>query len=195
MTDLTYDNYLKHYGIKGMRWGVRREEGPDGNVGSGGGGVESKDESKMAGSSRGERRAAKKQAKTEVKTAKQNLRSKEREARSRIRNRTSVEKQERDQKHLSAITEIAAKEEESLVMVTSPQNTPMIVTGREFTKHVSRGGMLDVKTTQLVASNQSDYQNQHSRMAYDESDAVAIADLKEKHQAARENYKSAKKRR
>lgn len=32
--DLTYDNYLAHYGIKGMKWGVRRKPGPDGTVGS-----------------------------------------------------------------------------------------------------------------------------------------------------------------
>ena len=30
---ITYDDYLEHYGIKGMKWGVRREEGPDGLVG------------------------------------------------------------------------------------------------------------------------------------------------------------------
>src|SRR5699024_12863508 len=30
---ITYDDYLEHYGVKGMKWGVRREEGPDGLVG------------------------------------------------------------------------------------------------------------------------------------------------------------------
>lgn len=50
-SDLDYDNYLAHYGIKGMRWGVRRKEGSDGNVGSGSGKVVSKDKSKMADSS------------------------------------------------------------------------------------------------------------------------------------------------
>ncbi len=30
----TIDEVLAHYGIKGMRWGVRRAEGPDGTVGS-----------------------------------------------------------------------------------------------------------------------------------------------------------------
>ena len=49
--ELTYDNYLAHYGIKGMRWGVRRKEGSDGNVSSGSGKVVSKDKSKMADSS------------------------------------------------------------------------------------------------------------------------------------------------
>lgn len=28
------DDVLAHYGIKGMRWGVRRADGPDGNVSS-----------------------------------------------------------------------------------------------------------------------------------------------------------------
>ena len=23
---LTYDNYLEHYGVKGMKWGVRKDE-------------------------------------------------------------------------------------------------------------------------------------------------------------------------
>lgn len=59
--ELTYDNYLAHYGIKGMRWGVRRKEGSDGNVSSGSGKVVSKDKSKMAeGSSDGESTSAKK---------------------------------------------------------------------------------------------------------------------------------------
>lgn len=43
--DLTYDNYLAHYGIKGMRWGVRRKTGSDGTVTDK---VESRDKSKMA---------------------------------------------------------------------------------------------------------------------------------------------------
>lgn len=31
---LTYDDYLEHFGVKGMKWGVRRKEGPDGLVGN-----------------------------------------------------------------------------------------------------------------------------------------------------------------
>lgn len=31
----TVDDVLEHFGIKGMRWGVRRREGPDGTVSSG----------------------------------------------------------------------------------------------------------------------------------------------------------------
>lgn len=30
----SFEDVLTHYGIKGMRWGVRRAEGPDGTVGS-----------------------------------------------------------------------------------------------------------------------------------------------------------------
>lgn len=37
MSNLTYDDYLAHYGIKGMKWGVRRKPGPDGTVGTGSG--------------------------------------------------------------------------------------------------------------------------------------------------------------
>lgn len=35
--EITYDDYLEHYGVKGMRWGVRRDVGPDGTIGSGDG--------------------------------------------------------------------------------------------------------------------------------------------------------------
>lgn len=35
MTKITYEDYLAHYGIKGMRWGIRRDVGPDGTIGSG----------------------------------------------------------------------------------------------------------------------------------------------------------------
>lgn len=33
--DLVVDNFLAHYGIKGMRWGIRRPRGPAGTVSSG----------------------------------------------------------------------------------------------------------------------------------------------------------------
>ena len=52
-TELTYDNYLAHYGIKGMRWGVRRKTGSDGTVT---GDVATKDKSKMAKPTRKEKR-------------------------------------------------------------------------------------------------------------------------------------------
>lgn len=32
--EMAYDDYLAHYGIKGMKWGVRRKEGSDGTVSS-----------------------------------------------------------------------------------------------------------------------------------------------------------------
>jgi len=35
MEDLKYKT-LSHFGILGMRWGIRRKPGPDGRVGSGG---------------------------------------------------------------------------------------------------------------------------------------------------------------
>lgn len=28
--ELTYDNYLKHYGVKGMKWGTRKSDRPEG---------------------------------------------------------------------------------------------------------------------------------------------------------------------
>lgn len=52
-TELSYDDYLAHYGIKGMRWGVRRKPGPDGTIGSGSGKTKT-NKSKMSDESKDE---------------------------------------------------------------------------------------------------------------------------------------------
>lgn len=57
--EITYDDYLAHYGVKGMKWGVRRDVGPDGLVGSGTGDPKT-DSSKMS-------RKTKRQIKNEAK--------------------------------------------------------------------------------------------------------------------------------
>lgn len=63
-TELTYDNYLEHYGIKGMRWGVRREVGSDGTITNK---VESKNKSKMAKPTRKEKREEKREERRRLK--------------------------------------------------------------------------------------------------------------------------------
>ena len=52
-TELTYENYLEHYGIKGMKWGVRRKPGPDGTIGTGSGKTKT-NKSKMSDESKDE---------------------------------------------------------------------------------------------------------------------------------------------
>lgn len=166
---MEYEDYLAHYGVKGMKWGRRK----DGSAGS--------------------KRAAKKEAKAEVKTAKKELKAKTREGKSNIRNRTAVEKQQRDQKHLTTLTKIASKEATSLISMTGPNNTTTLVTGKDFVDHVSRGGLLNASSTYLFYSSKSNYANENSRNAYSVSDAKAVRDLRVNYETARENYKNVKR--
>lgn len=55
---MDYDSYLAHHGIKGMKWGVRRDVGSDGTVGSGSGKTKT-NKSKMSDSTKAEQTAKK----------------------------------------------------------------------------------------------------------------------------------------
>lgn len=172
---MEYEDYLAHYGVKGMKWG-RRKNG-------------------SSGSTRSARRSAKKEAKGELKTVKKELRQKTREANSNVKNRSAVEKVRRDQKHLTTLAKIAERESATsiIALTTSPNTAPTLVSGGKFIDYISRGGVLDAKSTNLFYSEKSKYANENSRSAYGTADAKAVNDLRQKYETARSNYKSVKR--
>lgn len=116
------DDFLAHYGVKGMKWGVRR------NRVSG----DSSSSAKPKRLTRKEKRVEKK-AFYEAKA-------------SRILNK-------------------ALEDPEVLVSIRTPNSPyPTIATGREFVSHVTRGGMFDIRATDIFAEKTSDGYVRNERM-------------------------------
>ena len=99
------DSFLEHYGVKGMRWGVRK------NVTS------------SHKKSRREKRAEKKAAKQEFYNKKaQNIIAK------------------------------SLEDPDTIVSLKTTDVYPTLVTGREFVEYASKGGIFDIRYTDIYAT-------------------------------------------
>lgn len=137
MTQTSENLELFHYGVKGMRWGVRRPIGPDGEVtGPAPGG--------KGGSRSGTNSSGGDSASTTPKRSRKELRRINKEGRANF-----------DQKKAEKLTEEALKNggADTLISLRTPGTGPYptVVTGREFVEYISKGGVFDVNTSKVYA--------------------------------------------
>ena len=116
---LETDDFLEHFGIKGMKWGVTRKEGSDGNVGS--------------------NPKNKKPEKT-VETRKER----------KVRQKADKEKFYQDK--ANNLLKTASEQPLSLIYLKDQSPIPTVVTGKEFMDHMTKGGLMDIKMTDVWAT-------------------------------------------
>ena len=135
---MTYENYLEHYGVKGMKWGVRKDEAVLTRI------SRSKNTTYDPTISKADRKADRKEGKAAYKEYKKNTNRKER-------------KQDRKQATAERGQNIL---EESLKNPTGFVSTRMMMpngtmhqstmTGRLLVEQLSKGRVVDMRNTQLT---------------------------------------------
>lgn len=126
------DAFLEHHGVKGMKWGIRRDEAVLNRMM----GVRT---FSNAGT-HAERKAENEQAKADFKAYKAT---------------TSKEEQKADraaamQSKGQYLVEEALKDPDTIISTQSPAGYQMMLTGKEFTEHLSNGGAINLPMTNLT---------------------------------------------
>lgn len=133
--ELTYDSYLEHYGVKGMKWGVRKDEAVLRRL--------TRDMTRVApeGATRAERKASRKADKKAWEDYKNSTTRKERRQDAR---------DAREQKMMYLVEEAIKDPNVLLATRNSIMESPTLVMGQEFVDHMSRGGAVNVGLTELT---------------------------------------------
>ena len=169
------DDYLAHYGVLGMKWGVRKDGLPQGTLGSG-----------------PSYRTQKKELKKNLKVVKKEQRSINKTINKQVRSRSKAEKAERDRKHSAALIEQAFKTPTAMFNVkTNRLPDKQLMTGEEFIARLSRNEAFDVRTAELFLSTSDDsYTNQYRRDAYTEAQREQVIGANRKVNDAKLAYKT-----
>lgn len=131
MNDNFAEDFLEHYGVKGMKWGVTRDEAVLRRL--------SGQRVNLRGAPKEERKAFKEQAKKDWKDYKSKTTRKERRE---DRRRAEEEK-------LGYILDQVSKDKKTLLQINTPGQMPTLISGKEFVDHLGRGGLVSPKYTEL----------------------------------------------
>lgn len=124
---------LKHYGVKGMKWGVTRDEvtlrkiaGDERRVG-------------VAGGTKEERKALKNEVKQEWKDYKKSTTSAERRA----------DRRQAQSEKMAYIYDKVKNDPAAMVETRDPYGYRTLLTGKEFVTHLENGGAINVPATEI----------------------------------------------
>lgn len=135
-------NDLTHYGVKGMKWGVTKDEAVLRKIAG------DNTQLKPSGGTRSERRALKKQVKRDWKAYKKSTTSKERKE-DRVKAR---------QEKMSYILDTVSNDKSAMVVTRGAYGHKVILSGSDFVTHMVHGGLMDVPSTEIS----------HYRLEWDE---------------------------
>ena len=124
---------LYHYGVKGMKWGVTKDEvllrkiaGDERQLRAGGG-------------TRQERKALNKQSKQDWKDYKQ----------STTRSERRTDRQTARAEKMAYLYDTVKNDPAAMVETRDPYGYKTLITGKEFTTHLENGGSLNVPATEI----------------------------------------------
>lgn len=132
MSDSPEDYELVHYGVKGMKWGVQRDESTLRRLAG--------QHTRARGGTKEERKALNAQAKQDWSDYKKSTTRKERRA------DRKVAIQERG----GYLVESALKNPDSLLRLGSPGQVPTLMMGKEFIDNVSKGAAFNPMNVELT---------------------------------------------
>lgn len=128
--------FLQHYGVKGMKWGVRRDQATLDRLAGG----RNLRKAQAREGTRAQRKATRRQQRDDWKNYKKTTSRKERRADARMARETKI-------KHLLS----EANKQPSRALVISREGSfPQLVTGKQFVDHMMKGGAVDVNATNLT---------------------------------------------
>lgn len=133
MKKMSVDDALAHYGVKGMKWGVRRDQAILDRI--------SGRRTKAVGGTREDRKKLTSDANKKYKEYKDSTTRKERKA----------DRKQAIAERASWLVDEAMKNPERMIHVSMGQGSvPRLASGKEFVNHLSRGGAFDPKYTDIT---------------------------------------------
>lgn len=130
--NMTAEEFLEHYGVKGMKWGVTRDEATLRRMQG--------QRVRARGGTRQERKDLNAQLKSDWKSYKKSTTRKERKADARASQQSKAD----------YLVDIATKHSDTaLIQVGLPGGQRIVATGEEFVEHMALGGAMNAKTSEI----------------------------------------------
>lgn len=132
---------LEHHGVKGQKWGVRRRSEAEGGPSLSS--VKARTDHPLA-----PLRSKHDQARAERIASGQTRRG----AKAAVQLQTAKEREDFYQNKAQNIIDVASKDHESLIALKTGNGQHLIVTGKQFIDHMTAGGLMDIKASDVYAT-------------------------------------------